>query len=308
MAILGRNSPSGFGNFAAADQIRVYRVTVSGATVQLNELYASLSNSGTTVTVRMVCYDDDGTSGDPGTLLAVTPDISVPNSGYTTRGGAVVAAAVLSAGNYWIGVHIGGPNSLAYDDDGSGLTRRSNTDTFVGGAANPWAGTGANITGSIQCWGVTGAVVSVPVADFTGTPLTGIEPLSVAFTDTSTNTPTSWAWTFGDGGTSTSQNPTHSYTSAGTFTVTLVATNSAGSNTKTRTGYVTASDQPRPVLINTTGGWVNIADHSSFVSGSGAPTAAIGANGAIYLDVTNKKFYGPKAGGAWPGTAIGTLT
>jgi hypothetical protein len=84
--------------------------------------------------------------------------------------------------------------------------------------------------------------VTTPVADFTGTPLTGIAPLSVAFTDTSTNTPTSWDWDWGDSTThGTTQNPSHSYTAPGTYTVVLVATNSAGSNTKTRTGYVTVS-------------------------------------------------------------------
>jgi PKD repeat protein len=83
---------------------------------------------------------------------------------------------------------------------------------------------------------------SSPVADFTGTPLTGARPLSVAFTDASTNTPTSWSWTFGDGGTSSSQNPTHSYTAAGTYNVALTATNAFGSDTKTRTGYVTVAN------------------------------------------------------------------
>jgi len=44
---------------------------------------------------------------------------------------------------------------------------------------------------------VTSPVVT-PVAGFTGTPLSGTAPLSVAFTDTSTNIPTGWAWYFGD--------------------------------------------------------------------------------------------------------------
>jgi PKD repeat protein len=129
----------------------------------------------------------------------------------------------------------------------------------------------------------------------------------VAFTDTSTNSPTSWAWTFGDGGTSTSQNPTHSYAVAGTYTVVLVATNATGSNTKTRTGYVTVSDQPRPIRINTSQGWADIGDATSFVSGTGAPTVAVGATGAIYLDTTSHRLYGPKAAGAWPSTPLGVL-
>jgi hypothetical protein len=93
-----------------------------------------------------------------------------------------------------------------------------------------------------------------PVANFTGTPLTGGVPLSVAFTDSSTNTPTSWAWNFGDGTTSTSQNPSHSYTTSGTYTVTLVATNPSGSDTKTRTAYITASE----AIVYAAGGGIEI--------------------------------------------------
>ncbi|NVN99297.1 MAG: PKD domain-containing protein [Geobacteraceae bacterium] len=85
------------------------------------------------------------------------------------------------------------------------------------------------------------AVVIAPVANFTGSPVTGIVPFSVTFTDTSANHPTSWSWNFGDGGTSTSQNPTHVYAVAGTYNVTLTATNSAGSNSITQTSYITAA-------------------------------------------------------------------
>jgi hypothetical protein len=44
--------------------------------------------------------------------------------------------------------------------------------------------------------GITAA--AVPVADFTGSPVSGPAPLGVTFTDLSTNTPTGWAWFFGD--------------------------------------------------------------------------------------------------------------
>ncbi len=64
----------------------------------------------------------------------------------------------------------------------------------------------------------------------------------MAFTDSSTNIPTSWSWTFGDGGTSSSQSPSHSYTTSGVYTVALTATNATGSNTLTRTNYVTVGE------------------------------------------------------------------
>ncbi len=82
-----------------------------------------------------------------------------------------------------------------------------------------------------------------PVADFSGTPLSGTAPLTVQFTDLSTNSPTSWEWTFGDGGASTTQTPSHQYTSSGTYSVSLTATNAAGSDGETKTGYVTVTEQ-----------------------------------------------------------------
>jgi PKD repeat protein len=91
-----------------------------------------------------------------------------------------------------------------------------------------------------------GAAPVIPVAGFTGTPVTGTSPLKVQFTDTSTNSPTSWTWTFGDGSSvnATVQNPIHTYSAAGTYTVTLTAKNAAGSGTKTQTNYVTVTTAP----------------------------------------------------------------
>lgn len=80
-------------------------------------------------------------------------------------------------------------------------------------------------------------------ADFSGTPTTGDAPLDVSFTDQSTGA-TSWSWDFGDGGTSTAQNPTHTYTTAGVYTVTLTASNACGSDTQTKTDYITVNEPP----------------------------------------------------------------
>lgn len=88
-----------------------------------------------------------------------------------------------------------------------------------------------------------------PVAAFAADTVTPSVGQTVTFTDQSTNTPTSWSWTFGDGGTSTDQNPAHAYTIAGTYTVALTATNAAGSNTITKTGYITAGSAGTPVKL-----------------------------------------------------------
>ena len=46
---------------------------------------------------------------------------------------------------------------------------------------------------------------------------------------------------------------------------------------------------------------------STFLSGSGAPTAGVGVDGAVYLDYASGRLYGPKAAGAWPSTALGRI-
>ncbi|HWQ67102.1 MAG TPA: PKD domain-containing protein [Methanospirillum sp.] len=83
--------------------------------------------------------------------------------------------------------------------------------------------------------------VKPPVADFSASPQAGIIPLSVAFSDLTTNKPTSWSWIFGDGATSVEQNPVHIYTVAGTYTVNLTASNKAGSSSKEKPEFITAS-------------------------------------------------------------------
>jgi PKD repeat protein len=84
-----------------------------------------------------------------------------------------------------------------------------------------------------------------PTADFSATPLSGDEPLTVSFTDASTSDDgiTSWQWDFGDGGTSTQQNPTHTYTQDGVYTVSLVVREAdADDDTETKTNYIAVSD------------------------------------------------------------------
>lgn len=63
---------------------------------------------------------------------------------------------------------------------------------------------------------------------------------SIQFKDTSLPSATSWSWSFPGASPSTSaaQNPKVRYNTAGNFSVTLIATNSKGSDTLTKTAYV----------------------------------------------------------------------
>jgi PKD repeat protein len=120
----------------------------------------------------------------------------------------------------------------------------------------------------------------------------------------STNTPTSWAWTFTGAVTasSTVQNPTGiAYNAAGTYAVSLIATNSFGSDTETKTAYITVLDTTTTVttnadfIANTTyiavGSSVNFTDLSTgnpttwswtFTGGSPAASTVQNPSGVAY--------------------------
>ena len=88
----------------------------------------------------------------------------------------------------------------------------------------------------------------LPAADFTATPTSGCSPLTVTFTNTSNGngrTITGWTWDFGDTTTYNGQTPpAHIYSSPGTYTVKLTVTSSCGTNTMTKTGYITSYGPP----------------------------------------------------------------
>ena len=88
---------------------------------------------------------------------------------------------------------------------------------------------------------VTGNPPIPPVANFEADVTTGKAPLTVTFTDQSTNDPYYWYWDFGDGGKSRDQNPQHIYSDGGTYTVSLTVTNEGGTDTMTRSDYVSVS-------------------------------------------------------------------
>lgn len=82
-----------------------------------------------------------------------------------------------------------------------------------------------------------------PVADFSASETQITAGNSVTFTDLSENIPTSWSWTFEGGTPATSnlQNPTVTYSEPGEYTVTLVASNAFGSDTETKTEYISVA-------------------------------------------------------------------
>jgi PKD repeat protein len=82
---------------------------------------------------------------------------------------------------------------------------------------------------------------SRPVAAFTANRTAGVAPLTVQFTDLSEGSPTSWSWKFGDDGGFTEQNPVRVFTDPGVYSVQLTVSNSAGTSTEVKEGYITVN-------------------------------------------------------------------
>lgn len=85
------------------------------------------------------------------------------------------------------------------------------------------------------------APTTAPKANFSSNITTGSVPLTVNFTDSSTGSISSRSWNFGDGTTSTAQNPSKVYQKTGSYTVTLTVNGTGGSNTMTKTNYISAT-------------------------------------------------------------------
>ena len=90
-----------------------------------------------------------------------------------------------------------------------------------------------------------------PIADFTATPKSGYAPLTVDFIDQSTGSPAlSYAWAFGDGTVSTEKDPTHVFSTPGLYNITHVTTNTGGSDSITKPGFIEVLSAPVEIPLN----------------------------------------------------------
>lgn len=132
--------------------------------------------------------------------------------------------------------------------DGNFSTLQSPSHTYAFAGSFTVALNATNIAGSnttVKSGYVTVNTASgSPVAEFSGTPLSGTAPLTVLFTDASTNSPTSRVWDFGDGNSTWNTTATtfaHTYVTAGSYTVKLTAGNAQGSDDEAKSNYIMAT-------------------------------------------------------------------
>ena len=135
---------------------------------------------------------------------------------------------------------VGCSMTLDYDFDGSAAGNYTYNVTCDNGVCGPTTESG------------TVTVDPKPTADFSANVTSGCAPLNVVFTDASTGDPTSWDWSFPGGSPSSAdtQGPhTVTYNGAGNYNVSLTVSNACGSDTETKTNYITVEDCG-PVIVS----------------------------------------------------------
>ncbi len=216
-------SSSGFTSSGSAND--VHTVTVDGSSERLR--------------VTLVWTDEPGSTGQ-GKKLINDLDLRV-----TAPGGALYRGNVINGGT---GESTTGGSADTLNNVENVILSNPATGawsiTVDPGAGNYSVGQGYAlvVTGDVTEGG--GGGPSAPVADFTGSPTNGVAPLTVNFTSLSTGSIDTYAWSFGDTGTSNLENPSHTYTSPGNYTVSLTVTGPGGTDTETKTNYITVDPPP----------------------------------------------------------------
>ena len=169
---------------------------------------------------------------------------------YQGASSGLSVTAAWTAESDWASAWFGFSVGTAGDVNGDGYS-----DVIVG-APNVWH-TGPD-QGRAYVYHGSGPA-PVPIADFSASPTTGVEPLQVMFTDLSTPVGEieTWAWDFDNDGATDSalQSPTHTYSSSGVYSVKLTVTSPGGTDSETKLDYVfTASCQPDVTSVSPTSG------------------------------------------------------
>ncbi len=185
------------------------------ATVSKISLYVdTLSLGGADVVTGIYTQS----AGNPGALVGYS-DAAILSGGAA---GAwvdfpLISGGVLTAGTYYLCYLPDSVINVSITADPI-VQRPYREPGYTSPPPNPYGSPDGTGTDTISIYATYTTSAVPPVADFTGTPTSGVSPLSVAFTDLSTNTPTSWLWEKNNGtgwvnfsGSPTSQNPTESF-------------------------------------------------------------------------------------------------
>jgi len=238
--------------------------------VENNTLSSSDPMSPYYINTTMIAYDTDA-AGDQNVFITRSAGwcgdmmgTNAVNSTYSTPPGTTGYSHGYSHYNKGLFIY----NGLDIDVLGSATDPTANTGAgylakiWLLELSQPWD----NVTGTSLCGLPCAAPIPpptpgcvTPTAAFSATPITGLAPLGVQFTDKSTGNVTSWRWDFGDGKTSTAHNPTHTYMKEGGYTVKLKVSGPCGEDTETKVKYINvlSSTPVEPVSLSCSGLYIS---------------------------------------------------
>jgi PKD repeat protein len=157
---------------------------------------------------------------------------------------------------------------------------------------------------------------AAPAADFKASDTLIPPGCSINFTDLSIGVPTSWQWTFEGGtpGTSNVKNPSNIlYSNPGVFQVKLVISNTLGSDTVVKTGYISVNPTLQPIVafsadknVLCAGDVVHLTDQTQYCPSSW--TWSFNPSTITYLEGTTEHTENPVVQFDAPGSYDVTLT
>jgi len=237
------------GNFIRQDTGAPWTSWGNGETLEYSPSYTCLL---TPQRVDVVYYAGTSrsiiTSGYFGDLFSTGGAARLPGAPVSPDFTGTPLAGFVPFDVQFTGISTGSPLSWSWDfGDGGTSTLQSPSHTYTSAQSYTVSLTVNNGTGTSTVTKTNYIVGYTPplIAEFTANITSGIRPLPVQFTNQSLGSPVSWSWVFGDGGTSTAQNPSYTYTTHGRYSVSLTVTNaSAGTNSMTKTNYITVNPSP----------------------------------------------------------------
>ncbi len=237
------------------------------------------------VTFRL--YDDNGTGGLPGSILASTtvPMATVVNS-VTNAAYLQVQFAnpVTVSGAFYLGVVINPASGVIlalYTNEDGQSTPNTAFEQFEDGTWHEYteeASWGISVSHAISAW----MEAAPPTSSFNISDGTICSGNTITFTSTATAA-VGYQWTFpgGNPSSSTAVNPTVTYSSAGTYNATLVVTGSCAGQTATQTqnNAVVVSNQPAVPQISNNNGVLSTSTNGGSIQWFLNGTAISGATG-----------------------------
>ena len=202
-----------------------YSEVIAVASTTFGDSKSSFSNYGSWIDISA-----------PGSAIYST----IPGNSYGTKQGTSMASPQV-AGLAGLMLSLN-PSLSPADIESCLLSSADNIDTQNPSYVGELGAGRINAQAALTC--ISATLDWAPEANFQGDVVNILEGQDVNFTDLSIYNPTSWSWTFTGGAPATfnGQNPPAiTYNTAGTYQVSLTASNANGTDTETKTAYITVN-------------------------------------------------------------------